>query len=73
MKKITLLFVAMLFAMTAFAADLTGGMKLYFDFTKHALWNTGVSVKGFFEQTNQRATKMQMDGSFHAVVQMQNL
>ncbi len=70
MKKITLFFVAMLFAMTAFAADLAGGMKLYFDFTKHALWNTGVSVKGFFEQTYQvfsDATKLS-DGVWEIIV-----
>ena len=70
MKKITLFVVVLLFTMTTFATELTGGMNLYFDFTAHALWSTGVSVKGFFEPTYQvfsDATKLS-DGVWEITV-----
>ena len=70
MKKITFFVVALFFAMTTFAAPLTGGMKLYFDFTEHALWSKSVRVQCFFESTNQifsDATKLS-DGVWKIIV-----
>ena len=60
MKKITLFFAAMFFAMTAFAANIPGGTKIYFDLSDKYNVNA-TKCKSTLEIINNQIITSQVD------------
>lgn len=60
MKKITMFFVAVFFTLATFAAPITGGMKLYFDFRAHENWSLPLASAYFEGDTNTPALYVAM-------------